>query len=352
MRINRLGSNTALVVLSTILCLGVVELLLRLLPGSQHVYPGILYSTENADTRLWCYDEHFNGIADYDLRQAHPYPNLSYFGNVDDDPALADVPPDAVPFAIEIRVNEDQFRERPLAELRRQSSMAKLTLVIGDSFGFGQGVRVGDRFSSILEAELRQTGDGAAPAHVLVNLCKPGYNIGGVSAVMERYLGYFDRVDRVIYAFTLNDPMRTTRTLRMEQSAHDFMHQRDQQLHDMLPPGLREMDSHLLMYFARRVLRQRLSESTVGWYREMDRDNLGWQLTRNRLEDMRAACRERGASMTLVVFPLFHNLEDYPFEDIHGEIVRFARASDIEALRHSPKGNALPAGQDIIAQFS
>ena len=322
----RLIINIGLAIFSPVVCLLVAELIFRALSGSAYVYPGVLYETGKIGTRLWCYDEHFNSVADWDLRQEHPYSALTYLGNVDKDPALKNLPPTKVPFAIEIQANEIGFRERSLADLQE----GELTLVVGDSFGFGQGVRVQDRFSNVLEERLKNARQSPQQEPKLVNLCFPGYNIGKVAEVMEKYVVEFDRVERVIYAFTLNDPKRSARVQGMAQSIYDFMHLRENQMTPILPLGASEVDSYMLRYFAKRMARNRLSESTIAWYREMFADNMGWNLTKRKLVDMHRFCREQGAPMTLVVFPLFHDLQDYPFAEIHRKIGDFARKNEIE----------------------
>ena len=116
----------------------------------------------------------------------------------------------------------------------------------------------------------------------------------------------------------------------MAQSIFDFMHLRENQMKPILPLGADQVDSHVLRYFAMRMARKRLSESTIEWYRELFAESTGWDLTKRKLVDMHRFCRERGAPMTLVVFPLFHDLKDYPFAEIHRKIGNFARESGID----------------------
>ena len=330
MRTNRLSINIAVAIFSVILCLLVAELVFRTLSASRYIYPGVVYRTEDPAIRLWCYDEHFNGVSDWDLRREHPFSDLTYLGNIDKDPTLADVPPTAVPFAIEIKMNENGFRERPFGEFNGGNGKGSLTLLIGDSFGFGQGVRVRDRFSNVLEARLSEATSGSSGVGPkMANLCLPGYNIGKVGEVMERYVDAFDQVDRVVYAFTLNDPKRSRAVQEMAQTINDFMHLRENRMTQPLPLGADHLDSAMLRYFAKRVVRNRLSESTVEWYREMYAENIGWTLTKRKLLDMHRFCLKRGAPMTLVVFPLFHDLKAYPFVEIHRKIGDFARENDI-----------------------
>ncbi len=333
MRIARLGGNVAVALVSLLVCLGALELALRLTADSRQVYPGILFHTDVENTKLWCYDEHFNGVADWDLRGEYPFSQLSYLGNVDKDPAHTDVAATAVPNAIEVALNGERYRERPFDELEARAAAAAVTLVIGDSFGFGQGVRVEDRFTEILERQLNggpggRQPRGAGTEHLLVNVCLPGQNIERISTALSRYLPRF-APQRVIYAYTLNDPKRSTRVHKMEQSIYDFMHLRENQLNEILPFGASRLDSQLLRWVAVRVARRHLAAATVDWYHQLYAPNPGWRKTKKKLIEMGQVCREAGAPMTLVVFPLFHSLADYPFAAIHQEIASFARDNGI-----------------------
>ena len=41
-------------------------------------------------------------------------------------------------------------------------------------------------------------------------------------------------------------------------------------------------------------------------------------------------CRDRDIAFTVVIFPLFYRLDDYPFEDIHRRLGKFAAGEGIE----------------------
>lgn len=328
----RLSGNLAVALLSFLFCLGALELALRLTAASRQVYPGILFHTDEANIKLWCYDEHFIGVADYDLRAEHPFTRLSYLGNVDNDPAYTDVESIQVPKAVEVALNGEGFRERAFDQLEKRVAATAVTLVIGDSFGFGQGVRLEDRFTEILQRRLNGTDTGRqareAREHTLINVCVPGNNVERISKGLARFLPRFSP-ERVIYAYTLNDPKRSIRVHEMEQSIYDFMHLRENQLNEILPFGATSVDSRLLRWVATRVARQRLAEATVDWYHQLYAPNAGWRMTQKKLREMHEVCRDAGAPMTLVVFPLFHGLADYPFAAIHEEIASFARDSGI-----------------------
>ena len=324
----RFGGNIALALCSTAICLLAIEVLFLFISQAEKIYPGVMYQTEEPSVKLWCYDRHFNSVADWDLRLNHPYAELTYLNNVDQDSTIADLPPEKVPHAVEIALNEFGFRERPVAELKEAARDAHLTLVIGDSFGFGQGVRVEDRFSDILERTLNENVSEKGK-HLLINTCVPGFNIAKVSQVLNKYFDRFGAVERVIYAYTLNDPSRSRLTYAMEQSIYDFMHLRENQLLESLPPLLGSLNSRALRFFAARLARQRLSHDTVEWYKMLYEKNAGWMATQKKLDQMATFCRTNSSAMSLIVFPLFHDLEDYPFAEIHRTLALSCRRIDL-----------------------
>ncbi len=257
-----IGGKLLLAVVSLAVTSFVIEVSFWLLARSEQVYPVVYYQTDDPNLDLWCYDEHFAGTPDWDLRRTHPYGQLTYLGNANKDSTLADIAPLKVPNAIEMRRNEEQLRERPMAEFDAQN--AKIVLVIGDSFGFGQGVRGAERFSNVLESRLNR--ERPAERYQFFNACVPGMNIKRIAKTMERYVEYFARVERVVYSFTLNDPFRSGRLLEMEKELADFMHLRSNARSARFLAG---RNSYALRWFAVRLERKQIARDTVGWYRQL-----------------------------------------------------------------------------------
>lgn len=332
MQLKRLTTNLTLTLASTLACLLAIETFFFLLAKTQKTHPAIIYKTNTPSTKLWCYDNQFNSIADWDLRHDHPFTNLTYLGNIDKNPNFANLPLTAVPHAIEDKRNDSGYRERPFTDLKELGTKAKVTLVIGDSFGFGQGVRRQDRFSNILENTLNAHQDSTEAQHIFVNACLPGAGISTISKRLTTYMEYFDHVDRVIYAYTLNDPWRTLKIEKKHKAIYDFMHLRESQLLQTLPAGVRGLPSYTLLWFAQRTARNRLAHDTIEWYKLVYTENSGWVRTKKKIAAMHAFCRERGSTMTLVVFPLFHSLKNYPFVDIHDKLALVAQRHNIDYI--------------------
>ena len=110
------------------------EAVFYLLNRAAATYPVVVYATDKPGTELWCYDDKFQGKADWDLRLGHPYRELSYRSNMDFDSTLVALDPLAVPMAINVALNFDEFRARPLPLIKAGAAGEGLTLVVGDSF--------------------------------------------------------------------------------------------------------------------------------------------------------------------------------------------------------------------------
>ena len=310
-----------------------------LLNRAAATYPVVVYATDKPGTELWCYDDKFQGKADWDLRLGHPYRALTYRSNMDFDSTLVALDPLAVPMAIKVALNFDEFRARPLPLIKAGAAGEGLTLVVGDSFCFGQGVRREDRFSELIEARLRRDGG----TQTLANLCKCGADLIRIFLTIRKSVEYFGAVDRVLYAYTPNDAIQDEATGAMNAAIHDLMHYREAFFRRSYGSVLDAIPSQTLRFFAARKLRDKISEETLAWYRRTYSDeNQGWGHTRTLLRDIADFCRARDIKFTVVQFPLYYRLDDYPLAYIHQQLGEFATSEGIEWIDLLP----LFAGKD------
>ncbi len=320
---SKIGGKLLLVVASLAVSALVVEVSFWLLAQAEPIYPMVYYKTDDPSLDLVCYDDHFAGTPDWDLRRAHPFGELTYQWNVSKDPAFANLSPRKVPNAIEIRRNEERLRERPMAAFDAERD--KIVLLVGDSFCFGYGVRVVDRFSNVLEARLNR--EYPAEHYRLFNGCKPGWDIDRIAQKMERYAKFLARVDRVVYLFVLNDPINKGKGPPLKKEGES---------------NLAGRASYTLRWFARRLHRQQIAGETIEWYRQLYTNNPHWPQTRQVLRRMKTYCSAKGIAFSLVVWPVFHQLDAYPLTEVHEIIEAVARQEGIHHVDLLP----LFAGKD------
>lgn len=182
-------------------------------------------------------------------------------------------------------------------------------LGLGDSFTFGQGVAWEETYLRRLEARLNSDPVRRTPV-VTVNAAKPGWNtVNELRFLTERGFSY--RPGMVIVQFTLNDP---------ELSPYYLL--------PILPWAGWEARvlwrSHLWFYLVRaHNLRTRPYEDFIrSLYRPESRE---WRVFSEALKVISAECRRRRAAPVLLMFPVFHDLENYLFEREHKQVADAAR---------------------------
>lgn len=104
--------------------------------------------------------------------------NVIAMGNADfyDRPELFRPPFDRVPESYLVRTNPDGFRERKFPKHSRQKSI----VILGDSVGFGKGVPVEERFSSIIQQQIPNT--------PIYNLSLLGCTADCMAQVLEKHI--------------------------------------------------------------------------------------------------------------------------------------------------------------------
>ena len=301
---------------------------------AEPIYPSVYYWTDEPNVGLECYDDHFAGTPDWVCGG-----ELTYGWNANEDPALANLSPRKVPNAIEIRKNGTGLRERPMATFDARRD--KIVVLVGDSFCFGMGVRVSDRFSNVLETRLNR--ERPAEHYRLFAGCKPGWEIEKIARRMERYVEFFGRVNRVVYSFVLNDPIRKGRLAELETELKGSTVKNgrplrvDGEFTDLIhlwPKSnavrfLAGWDSYTLRWFAGRLQRQQTASKTVEWYRQLYTTNPHWPQTQQLLRRMKEYCSAKGIAFSLVVWPLFYQLEAYPLTEVHEVIGAVAQQEGI-----------------------
>jgi hypothetical protein len=214
------------------------------------------------------------------------------------------------------RTNAAGFRDREFT-LERSPGALRLVM-LGDSFGFGEGVREEDTVASLLEAHLGEA--YGCPVEVY-NLSVIGYTTEQEAALLEaRALRY--QPDAILVWYFLNDvgTVGTLDHLGAGEVPVFFSHLRPfsslaRFLGDRLDRVLR----------ARQLVRQ--------YFGDHDPEGEPWRRTVRALERISSLAAERGIPAFLFVHPVLFRLDDaYPFAALHAQVTRAAQAAGLTSF--------------------
>src|SRR5262245_10466128 len=258
------------------------------------------------------------GIAEAWLRRTVGRCGLTPFR----DATLAGVPHELVPGrvttyrGVEVRINQLGFRGGELEP--RTAGVARIALV-GDSFTFGNGCAEPETLAAALERELLRRG---RPAQVL-NCGVPAYNAEDVVALtMGRVLALAP--DRVVYVMVANDVDASTRPGPIDSGATIDPYD-EFPLHSAALQRLGIKGAAVLRATGLR------RGGYVDWILSQWKGGGGERLGRS-FERLAAACRERGASFTVAIYPFLMRRDRNPFAPIEEDAARRCAQLGIECV--------------------
>ncbi len=210
--------------------------------------------------------------------------------------------------------------------------------LLGDSFTFGHGVAdVENRFSNLLQRRISEDRTIESPM-VVSNLSYPGTDLPWVETVLQRAFEDGRRIDHAVYVMCLNDI----------ESFHDPRMTRSSELSHFDPPTFLLRETYFFNWAWFRV--QQLSRSDVRDYYSFVREYYQgepWQRFQLKIAQVHDLCRRNECRFSIVVFPFLHNLaQDYPFSEIHEQIVRDCEGLGIPTI-DLRKPLAAAAGQGL-----
>ena len=133
---------------------------------------------------------------------------------------------------------------------------------------------------------------------------------------------------------------KNRRRLELEgESNNDFMHLRTRTSPTRFLAG---RDSYTVRWFSLRLQRRQIAGETIEWHRQLYTNNPHWPQTQQVLRRMKTYCSAKGIAFSLVVWPLFHQLDAYPLTEVHELIEAVARQEGIHYVDLLP----LFAGKD------
>lgn len=310
--LKRLGLSVG----STVLCLVLIEIVLRFLgivpPRWAHPW-----HLEREDKRvgLDVYPDNPRGTFDVDLHNSAERQRWRAKGVPDVDRAAQ-----RTPFAVAFEYNEHLCRG---GEVGPRDPDVQRIVMIGDSFTEGQGVRQQDTFSSILGHELE------GPVEV-INCGRRGHDFPEIHEFFDRQLAL--EPDVVVYAMILNDPVQSDAFHARQAYLDDWIMDRRRLFtgEHLRGPSFWDLRLYTLAHDAIEAIR--VGQETMQWYRDMyDEPNQeGWDATQTHVLQMHEAMEARGGELLVALIPLLIGLDDeYPFADVSGTIAEAFEAREV-----------------------
>lgn len=266
---------------------------------------------------LDCYPTNPRGYFDLDLRDPVTRQRFESLRvrRVDDCAAHS-------PYAVELRYNSLQFRDREPGP--RRPGIRRVA-VLGDSFTEGQGVKEADTYPRGLEQALNASTEAGWE---VLNFGRRGADFPELDDTFEEILA-FDP-DVVVYAMGLNDCLPSDEFRARHAFVTEMLEGPRQK--PELPEGPPPFGVRTALFVQDRLDRQRVDRAMRAWYAELygERNREGWARTRASIERMHRVMRLRGGHFLMATWPVLAHLDGgYPFAGIHQTVGRFSHASGI-----------------------
>jgi lysophospholipase L1-like esterase len=191
-------------------------------------------------------------------------------------------------------------------------------ICLGDSFTFGEGVRLADTYPARLEVLLTDTG-----VHRRVEVINAGVQSYGTREAMSLFLrqGMHLQPDLVTLGFFLNDATDAGVTVQQHGA-------RTEGPELSLPARV----SRLWEIFERKRRMQRLRDEFFQTTRDGFDSEL-WEECKELLDAMEQLSRKQNFRFVVVLFPILWQLDgDYPFEDLHALVAGACRDAGCEFI--------------------
>ncbi|MFC1877895.1 SGNH/GDSL hydrolase family protein [Thermodesulfobacteriota bacterium] len=213
----------------------------------------------------------------------------------------------------DIHLNSLGYREKEF-EIIKPTNRYRIA-VIGDSFTFGQGIQVTDRFSNVLEKSLNDRTD----KFEVLNFGVPGSeSVDHLRTLKNTVLGLHP--DFILLQWFIND-----------FEGHD----KEDRPHSLpLIPGIwlrKRLHEHSVLYFLANKQWQQIqlkigmTGNYIDYMKERfgNADNEDVQDGLSLLKSMIQICRDRNVEFGIVLFPILHDAlnEDYPFAYLHRYVI-------------------------------
>lgn len=228
--------------------------------------------------------------------------------------------------------NAQGFRGPPFSIKKAPDTLRFLFL--GDSFTFGEGVKDEDTYVARFEALVRAAGLFPGKTFEALNFGVGGYNTIQEAALLRQF-GVVVSPDRIYLGYCLNDaePLLFTKTADGAWERR----QRGAELPEnvgtpQVPSPWRFSRLTRLAWLALKAPAE--SRRTIEHYRSLYAPGSStWARTRAALAEIAALAREHGIPASVIVFPVFFELDHgYPFLDLHRQVCESVTELGMECI--------------------
>jgi hypothetical protein len=202
--------------------------------------------------------------------------------------------------------------------------------IVGDSFAFGEGVKETDTLGYLMNQEY--------PTVNFRSYAGSGADIEQVSDTSTRILLLAPAVRSIVYIYNLNDVMLSPEIRGRQKYIVDFQNVRQSLDGRDQGPAAKALAWSRFYALARKAwVVRRESALTTRNYEDMyfsGANRSEFVASMDMLKEINEMARDRGVSFAVVVHPLLYRdlLGRYPFEDVHGAIVRACRERGVPCL--------------------
>ncbi len=280
-----------------------------------------------------CYPTDPRRYLPYDLRSDDGYARLgSIVSEVADVPdtwpvaKMVDYLRDNAPFCNNIelaRLNGGRYPERP-----------RKVLIVGDSFAFGEGLRLEDTIGYRLAEHF--------PDVNFPNMAWPGSSIDNVLDPVRTP----PDVDTVLYFFNINDIARTDALVRRRDALHDTIRDATVSGENLAAAAASPYChySRLCWMLHLRKWEAQRSQASIDYYRDLyfsAENEAPRTRTFERISKMKSELARRSIRFVVVMFPLYYKapFSEYPFAGIHDLVETELQSRGVEFLDLLPAYN-------------
>jgi hypothetical protein len=220
-------------------------------------------------------------------------------------------------------------------------------IFLGDSFTFGEGVHFQDTYPETVRSLL----DKQTPGKQVET---QNFGVGGFNTRQEadllHTLAIQSSPDLVVLGYTLNDaepPLFTynPNTKKYERRARHLLLRESGATKG--PPDNAIYKLRLAQLFWHAYNSRKQTQNTIKYYKSLYMDGApAWAVTTKALKEIGDLCASNGIPCIGVIFPVLHNLDDYPLVNIHNHVGKIMEESgfivvDLLQYLHGWKGPEL-----------